>query len=53
MATTATLRPSIQRPTRVMRVSAGEAERQLVLALWLVALLAIATAVTAAVGWFA
>jgi hypothetical protein len=53
MATTVTLQPSSRRPTRIMRVSAGEAERQLVLALWLVALLVTATAVTAAVGWFA
>jgi len=47
---------TLQRPqtrTRVMRVSAEEAERQLVLAIWLVALLLTATAVTATVGLFA
>jgi hypothetical protein len=47
---------SLHRPqsqTRVMRVSAEEAERQLVLAIWLVALLVTATAVTATVGFFA
>jgi hypothetical protein len=39
--------------TRAMRVSVNEAERQLVLSLWLVSLLAAATAVTATVGLFA
>jgi len=39
--------------TRAMRVSAEEAERQLFLAIWLVALLLAATAVTATVGLFA
>jgi hypothetical protein len=39
--------------TRVMRVSVNEAERQLILSLWLVALLLAATTVTATVGLFA
>ena len=39
--------------TRAMRVSVTEAERQLILSLWLVALLLAATAVTATVGLFA
>jgi hypothetical protein len=39
--------------TRAMRVSVGEAERQLILSLWLVALLVAATAVTATAGLFA
>jgi hypothetical protein len=39
--------------TRAMRVSAAEAERQLTLALWLVAFLVAATFVTATVGLFA
>ena len=45
--------PRFQARTRVMRLSALEAERQLGLAIWLVALLAAATAVTATVGLFA
>jgi len=36
-----------------MRVSVSEAERQLILSVWLVALLLAATAVTATVGLFA
>jgi len=43
--------PKIQ--TRVMRVSPIDAQRQLSLAVWLVALLMAATAVTATVGLFA
>jgi hypothetical protein len=39
--------------TRAMRVSVSEAERQLILSVWLVALLLAATAVTATVGLFA
>jgi hypothetical protein len=39
--------------TRAMRVSVDEAQRQLVLSLWLVALLLAATAVTATAGLFA
>jgi hypothetical protein len=39
--------------TRAMRVSVNEAERQLILSLWLVALLVAATAVTATAGLFA
>ena len=38
---------------RATRVSAGDAERQLILSLWLVALLVAATAVTATAGLFA
>lgn len=39
--------------TRAMRVSVTAAERQLVLSIWLVAVLVAATAVTATVGLFA
>ena len=39
--------------TRAMRVSVTEAERQLIVSLWLVALLIAATAVTATVGLIA
>jgi hypothetical protein len=39
--------------TRAMRVSVSEAERQLVLSAWVVALLLAATTVTATVGLFA
>jgi len=39
--------------TRAMRVSAADAERQLVLSVWLVALLIAATTITATVGLFA
>jgi hypothetical protein len=39
--------------TRAMRVSVDEAQRQLFLSLWLIALLIAATAVTATVGLFA
>jgi hypothetical protein len=39
--------------TRAMRVSAAEAERHLTRALWLVALLAVATLATATLGYFA
>jgi len=42
-----------QSRTRVMRVSAGEAERQLLISAWLVAFLIAATAVTATAGFFA
>lgn len=38
---------------RVLRVSAAEAERQLVLAAWLVALLAAATGIAATLGFMA
>lgn len=39
--------------TRAMRVSPSDAERQLILSVWLVALLIAATTVTATVGLFA
>jgi hypothetical protein len=39
--------------TRAMRISVGEAERQLILSLWLVALLLAAATITASVGFFA
>ncbi|MDQ0470972.1 hypothetical protein [Labrys wisconsinensis] len=39
--------------TRAMRVSADEAARQLMISVWLVALLVAATAVTATAGFFA
>ncbi|MDQ0391826.1 hypothetical protein [Labrys monachus] len=53
MANGPTIRNFPRATTRAMRVSAAEAERQLTLALWLVAFLVAATFVTATVGLFA
>ena len=53
MANGPTTNPFPKVATRAMRVSAAEAERQLTLALWLVAFLVAATFVTATVGLFA